>query len=250
MGARGYVAAVIVFGVVMSFWGGAAASASEAVPSPLPTVSLAAATSPKTSPSQLLPEPEALSPSGPGVIWANRGQLEDPRVLFYGSAGAAQWGFTKGAVLLHLREEISIPPTPVGAAAGEPGVATAGGVRLRLVFVGAEQAEPEGAGVLAQVGHFFLGNDPARWQRDVPGFGEVRYADAYPGIDLVFHGSSAGLKYDVVARPGADLSGVSLRYEGVTGMRIEGGDLVATTVLGELRDHAPLAYAGGDTIHF
>lgn len=31
---------------------------------------------------------------------------------------------------------------------------------------------------------YFLGNDPDRWQPDVPAWGGVRYVRLYPGVDL------------------------------------------------------------------
>ena len=36
--------------------------------------------------------------------------------------------------------------------------------------------------------NYFIGNDPAQWHTNIPTFARVRYAEVYPGIDLVYYG--------------------------------------------------------------
>ena len=50
-------------------------------------------------------------------------------------------------------------------------------------------AAPEALKPLASRSNYFLGRDPAKWRRDVPNFGRVRYKHVWPGIDLVYYGS-------------------------------------------------------------
>jgi hypothetical protein len=37
--------------------------------------------------------------------------------------------------------------------------------------------------------NYFLGSDPQQWKTDVPTFGQVRYAQVYPGTDVVYYGN-------------------------------------------------------------
>jgi uncharacterized protein (TIGR03437 family) len=104
--------------------------------------------------------------------------------------------------------------------------------------------EPTGAR-----GNYLLGSDPGRWIRRVPQFGRVRYRGLYPGIDLVFHGASAALEYDLEIAPGADPQRVRLRYQGARRLSLDPeGNLIILTATGSLEQKRPVVYqelAGG-----
>jgi len=51
--------------------------------------------------------------------------------------------------------------------------------------------------------NYLTGDDPDRWQTDVPTYGEIVYANVWPGIDVAFRGDSGQLKYEFRLRPGA-----------------------------------------------
>ena len=54
--------------------------------------------------------------------------------------------------------------------------------------------------------NYFIGNDPAKWHRDIPQFARVRYRNVYPGVDLVYYGNQGRLEYDFEVAPGSDPS--------------------------------------------
>ena len=59
------------------------------------------------------------------------------------------------------------------------------GVNLKLSFPDANpQPRLEPFNRLETSVNYFRGNDPEKWQTDVPVWGGVRYKDLYPGIDL------------------------------------------------------------------
>ena len=96
---------------------------------------------------------------------------------------------------------------------------------------------------LAQRTNYFVGQDPARWRRDVPHYSRVRYRGVYAGIDLVYHSQEGQLEYDFVVSPGASADAIRLRFEGVSGTRITGeGDLELKIGDSTLRHQAPVAY--------
>ena len=85
-------------------------------------------------------------------------------------------------------------------------------VHLRLA--GAERnAEVSGQDELPGKVNYFIGNDPKKWQANIPTFAKVKYRNVYPGIDLVYYGNgSAGgqLEYDFIVAPGADANAIAL----------------------------------------
>jgi len=115
---------------------------------------------------------------------------------------------------------------------------------LRMSLLGANRnARIDGAGELPGRSNYFIGNDPAKWQHDVPHFSRVRYRSVYPGVDLVYYGSGSSLEYDFEVDPGADPEQVELSFEGARGTEISSnGDLVLHLDGGSIRFHAPQVY--------
>lgn len=116
---------------------------------------------------------------------------------------------------------------------------------IRMSLDGGNRA-PSLLGEARQPGksHYLIGKEAAGWQRDVPHFGKVRYAEVYPGIDLVFHGNRNHLEYDFIVAPGRDPSRIALRFEGAPdGLRIDrSGNLVLGTAHGDLVQRKPVSY--------
>jgi len=78
--------------------------------------------------------------------------------------------------------------------------------------------------------NYFLGRDPKKWHREVRQYAKVRYANVYPGVDLVYYGNQHELEYDFVLQPGADPRAIRLGIKGQGKLRLEHGDLVLTDV--------------------
>lgn len=58
--------------------------------------------------------------------------------------------------------------------------------------------------------NYFIGSDRGKWQRNVPTYRGVRYANVYDGIDVLFRDAQGSLEYDFVVAPGADPSQIVL----------------------------------------
>ena len=58
--------------------------------------------------------------------------------------------------------------------------------------------------------NYFIGNDPKKWRTNVPNYAKVKYANVYPGVDLVYYGNQGKLEYDFVVSPGADPNSIQL----------------------------------------
>ncbi len=62
--------------------------------------------------------------------------------------------------------------------------------------------------------NYLIGDDPSKWQTKVAEYSSVKYANAWDGVDLIYHPSATGgLEYDLVVQPGADFVGGRLTSE-------------------------------------
>jgi hypothetical protein len=156
----------------------------------------------------------------------NRGQV-DRKVQFYAQDRGQRVAFTSREAVLSLSQGkgkvAKIHLTPVGM---QPGI-------------NIQALDPQEASF-----NYLLGKDRSRWRTDVPSYGAVLYREAYPGIDLKFYGNGRQLEYDLIVRPGADLSLVKLRYGGVAGLKVdgEGNMVVKLGDGGQLLQKKPVIY--------
>src|ERR1700688_1984316 len=92
---------------------------------------------------------------------------------------------------------------------------------VRMNFAGAQaRSGPQALDRLPGVSNYYLGNDPARWQRNLSTYRRVRYAETYPGIDLAYHGDRGRLEFDFEVKPGADPRRIAIDFSGVAGARM------------------------------
>ena len=120
-------------------------------------------------------------------------------------------------------------------------VASEDGAAVRMRLDGADP-EARGSGVGGPVGYSnYLTGSRSDWVTDVPSFGAVRYADAWPGIDVVYKGRADGFEYDFVVAPGADPGRIALGFD--RGVSVDAaGDLVIDTPAGPVRHEKPFVY--------
>jgi beta-propeller repeat-containing protein len=150
----------------------------------------------------------------------NRGQT-DARVKFVGRG-------TDHKLYLTAHELVLASPTDV----------------LRVKLVGAQaSAVAEGVDPLPGKSSYFLGNDPARWQSNVPHYAKVKFRDVYDGIDLIYYERGEHLEYDFVVNPGANPEAIRIQVQGTEGMHLTAdGNLVLRTRGGEHVMRKPVLY--------
>ncbi|MBN1811302.1 MAG: SBBP repeat-containing protein [Anaerolineae bacterium] len=117
------------------------------------------------------------------------------------------------------------------------------GVSLKLSFPGANpHASLEPFDRVDTRVSYFTGNDPERWQSDVPVWGGVRYVDLYPGVDLVITGKDGHWTWRLACENRGGCESTLRRI----GLRVDGADaLTLETLRGEGR-HVRLATTVGD----
>lgn len=116
---------------------------------------------------------------------------------------------------------------------------------VRLEFEGASAVEPQGERALPGTQNYFLGSDPNRWRSNVPAFGELRWEDAWPGIDIRLRAAEgqAFAAYDIECAPGADVSRVRIQFDGCESLEIgPGGSMLVRTAAGDLVQEAPVSW--------
>lgn len=165
-----------------------------------------------------------------GVVFEPNVGQADAAARFLGSGAGGRFRLESGAVVF------------AGA-----------GPALRLRFENARSpATLEGEEPLPGKSFYYLGADPARWLKNVPNYGRVRYRGLYPGIDAVFYepaGARGELEYDLVLAPHANPGLVQLTIEGVGSISVTpGGDLSMGIGARAVVQRRPRVFQGGREI--
>jgi len=203
----------------------------------------------ETSPPTPEPRARALAAAAyaklPLSFERNEGQT-DPRVEYLSRGRGYSFFLTPTEAVWSLQRGTAQPPTPSEPPEGRPRelrvAEPAAVVRMKLVG-GNPGPAVSGLEPLAGTSHYYIGNDPSRWQTDVPQYAQVSYRDVYPGVDLVYHGKQRQLEYDFVVSPGADPTSIRLRFEGPKTVTLdEAGNLVLEVDGGHLLQYRPSVY--------
>jgi hypothetical protein len=156
----------------------------------------------------------------PARFEPNLGQW-NPRVRFFAHAGDSRLLLTSDEAVLAV-----------------------GGRNVGLSLVDSNPAARiTGLDPLAVRGNYFVGRDASRWRSDVTQYGRVRYAEVYPGVDLVYYGSAGKLEYDLVLRPGADPQRIRMKFRGADNLTVSPqGDLLFSAGDAQLVQKRPVIY--------
>lgn len=95
--------------------------------------------------------------------------------------------------------------------------------------------------------NYFIGNDQNKWAGNVNMYEIIEQQGTYEGIDLRYYFDEGMLRYDYIAKPGADLEQIRMVFEGQDEIRVnEEGEIVLKTALGEITHGKLYAYQEGD----
>ncbi len=188
----------------------------------------------------------------------NKGQW-DPRVKFMGEISIGNLFLEKGGftTLLYHPDDLARLEGHhgVGATARAKGQPAFGGASAanagdslrshayRVRFLGASDQvviTPEKA--LPGYNNYFIGHDSTKWGTNCKVYQGVTYHDIYPGIDIRYYTNSGQLKYDLIIHPGADVSRIRMRYEGLNRLSKKKEQLIASTSVGDVKQLEPYSY--------
>ncbi len=178
----------------------------------------------------------------------NKGQW-DSRVKFKGDVNAGAFFLRSGGftVLQHNQQDlIALEEAWHGQQHGV--VAKTGNMVLRshawnVDFLGADpvmEIAPDKG--ISTYNNYFLGNDPSKWASGCRIFQAVTLRNVYPNIDVRYYTSNGVLKYDIIVRPGGNVSRIALQYEGVDKLQVKNKELIVGTSIGERKESAPYTY--------
>jgi gliding motility-associated-like protein len=187
---------------------------------------------------------EAAPPSSAVSFIPNAGQW-DPQILYMAYLRGGQAWLTHTGISLLYYETDSLEYIHDLPRYSEE-VVTFGAHLLKLKWLDAPGASSiEGSAPRPGAFNYFVGNDPAKWASGLALVGTVRYRNLYPGIDLEVTGSaSGGLKYNLIAQPGADLDEARFVYEGADKVELIHNTLHIHTSIGVLQEQMPAAWLG------
>ncbi len=90
--------------------------------------------------------------------------------------------------------------------------------------------------------NYFIGNDPAKWQKGISTSKAVLYKDIYNNIDLKVYGNESQIEYDWIVKPGGNPGDIRFEYKNVKGTGIDKkGNLSIETKFGELLHNKPVS---------
>ena len=115
---------------------------------------------------------------------------------------------------------------------------------MKEEFVGANPNPViTGANPFKDYENYYHGNNPAHWAAGVKIYPEVTYQNLYNNIDLkVYTRGGMQLKYDFIAKPGADVSNIQVHYKWAQHVRLKDNALQIKTSVGSMVEEKPYAY--------
>ena len=90
--------------------------------------------------------------------------------------------------------------------------------------------------------NYFIGNDPSKWAGNCKIYQGITIKNIYPGIDVRYYTDKGQMKYDIIVKPGADLSKLAMRYSGADKVEVKNKQLVIKTSVGDVKELEPYTY--------
>jgi gliding motility-associated-like protein len=90
--------------------------------------------------------------------------------------------------------------------------------------------------------NYFIGNDPAKWASNCKVYQGITMKDVYPNVDVRYYSDKGAVKYDLILKPGADISRIALQYHGADKLEIKNKELIIHTSVGDLKELNPYSY--------
>lgn len=95
--------------------------------------------------------------------------------------------------------------------------------------------------------NYFKGDDPSKWAANCRIYQAVTVKNLYPHVDIRYYSENGQIKYDLIANPGADISKIALKYNGIEKLQVKNKQLLIPTSVGTLKELAPFTYQPHET---
>ena len=167
---------------------------------------------------------------------ANKGQW-NPDILYQSSGANATASFYQDKVTFSLRKNLKLETVD-----GDPFRASASCLNWSLSFPNASTTSVEANQPVTNNINYFGPN--AKDGVKLNDYREIEYKNIYQNIDLKFYSAKSGaLKYDYIVKPGADVTDIRMKYDGIEGIEVlSSGELKLTTPWGDFIEDKPFSY--------
>jgi gliding motility-associated-like protein len=114
--------------------------------------------------------------------------------------------------------------------------------------------------------NYFIGTDSSKWRTGCKIFNGLTYKNVYKNVDVRYYSDNGNLKYDLIIKPGADISKIALQFNGLDELALNKyGNLTMHTSVGDVYQSIPSSYQviknlktkvkasfqlSGNTVHF
>ncbi|HJQ26664.1 MAG TPA: SBBP repeat-containing protein [Blastocatellia bacterium] len=181
----------------------------------------------------------------PLLFVENRGQV-DSQVAYYIQGSDNTIYFTAHGVTFALSDKDETRQVTERLARRDSGKALKRAAKrwaVNLSFIGTDRdVQPKGENPTATTISYFRGPKD-QWKTGLQSYSTLVYPNLWPGIDLLYTGTSNRLKYEFIVKPGADPEQIKLAYSGATGVRLNpSGQLNVVTPFGSFQDNRPISY--------
>lgn len=175
-------------------------------------------------------DPEVLSKANRITIpfVENKGQLEEPHILFYSDTFAGRVSVNNdGSIGYRLADTCREKQH----------------CEIKEIHSSASKIAPTGEQKAVAKANYFKGEDPKNWVTDIPTFNSVNMGEIYPGVSLKLQAHGNNVEKIFAVRPGADPKRIRLNIDGAKALRkTPKGELEVNTGNRSLRFTRPVAY--------
>lgn len=182
----------------------------------------------------------------------NRGQW-DSRVKYKGDVSNGAFFIRDGGITVLQYNPADFAnamkllhgPKPAGIAGNNYMVRTHA---YHIDFLGAStEIKSQADKQISSFNNYFYGNDQSKWAGGCHIYQAITLQNVYPNVDVRYYTDNGFLKYDIIVKPGGDVSRIALKYNGVDQVQTRKGELVIGTSVGELKESSPFTYQAGLT---
>lgn len=90
---------------------------------------------------------------------------------------------------------------------------------------------------------YFIGNDPSKYQVNVPDYRALTYHNVYDNVDIKYYSTGKNIKYDCMIKPGGDVNKIRMACEGIKQVKVNARkQLEITNAWGTLIEEMPESY--------
>jgi len=155
----------------------------------------------------------------------NLGQIGNEEIMHYGQFSGGMIGFGASKIFIWLENSTKC---------------------ITMTFLGSEDVQPIAKTFATYKSNYFLG-DRGTFV-GVRASSSIVYEDLYPGIDLEYHSTSEGVKYQFLVNPGAHYQNIRVQCEGYDYFSIHDKEVVFTNEGANFVDAGLLVYQDEESL--